>query len=304
MRHSPPEVHQTFVCLPGWTLWYLAALPPNAGFAVYDSSAERSTGDAKRSLRPAARAKARFDAWESSQCRGWPAFRPLEPSANSGPKTPRSGHRARTDSRPLPCHRPVRWHAVGADPVVRGGLHDRDVRDRFDHGSTPLRPVLHSARSRHPRDRQRIPLYGVSDCPVCPRVSRGVGSERRRRRVADDRAPVPPMALWIPTIRDRLCLVEGPGPEQTVFATGGPCSDFPKCRLDGGRHGGPGASVHPRHSRVAAHHARSVPVCAGVALCGRCADCGAVHSGARRALAAATIDSRSVCDGGVVGVLG
>ena len=112
-----------------------------------------------------------------------------------------------------------------------------DVRDRFDHGDTPVRSVLHSALPRHSRDREWISLYGVSDRPVCPRVSRRVGAKRRGRGLADDGASVPLLALRVPAICDRLCLVEGRGPQQTVCARGGPFSDPPECRLDGGERG-------------------------------------------------------------------
>ena len=55
-------------------------------------------------------------------------------------------------------------------------------------------------------------------------------------------------------------------PEQTLCARGGPFSDPPECRLDGGERGGASIAVHSRHSGVAAHHARSVPLRARVAL--------------------------------------
>ena len=195
-----------------------------------------------------------------SQCRGGPAFRPLEPASKSRTETPRSRYRARADDRPLPRHRAVRWHAVGGYPFIRRGLHHRDVRDRFDYCDTPVRPVFHSALPSHSRDREWISLFCVSDRPVCPRVSRRVGAKRRSRRLADDRAPVPSMALRVPVICHWLCLVEGRGPQQTVFARGGQFSDLPERRLDCCRRGGSHVCVHKERSRrrsVAAHHARS-----------------------------------------------
>ena len=92
-------------------------------------------------------------------------------------------------------------------------------------------------------------------------------------------------------------------PEQTLCSRGGPFSDPPECRLDGGERGRASIAVHSRHSGVAAHHGRSVPLRARVALPRRCADSGALQSRARRALVSATVDSRSLLDGRIVRVL-
>ena len=74
------------------------------------------------------------------------------------------------------------------------------------------------------------------------------------------RVSVPSMALRVPAICDRLYLVEGRGTRQTLCSRGGPFSDPPECRLDGGERGRASISVHSRHSGVAAHHGRSSTV--------------------------------------------
>jgi signal transduction histidine kinase len=80
--------------------------------------------------------------------------------------------------------------------------------------------------------------------------------------LADDGVPVPSMALRVPTVCDRLYLVEGRGPEQTLCSRGGAFSDPPECRLDGSGRGGARIAVHSRHCvlpRIMVDRYRFVP---------------------------------------------
>ena len=92
-----------------------------------------------------------------------PAVCPFEPAARQATNASGRRDRARAGHRPVPRGRAVWRYSVRRGSFLRRGLHDGDVRDRFDHRGPPVRPVLDSPVARHSRDRKRLPLHRVSD---------------------------------------------------------------------------------------------------------------------------------------------